>query len=552
MKHTIHIILILLLMAFAGILSTERMYGEGIRVVPQSAIVRGDSLHLTVEMDLNSVQVNSYTAVTFTPLLERGKTIVELPPVIITGKRRYGFERRERALQASRRPLVTPYLVLLDGRRAGSKNIRYEVSVPFALWMQGASLVLRKEVKDCCDTQLLGVDTLTRALALNRAAVSARSFAAAPIAVASEVEATGRVVIPAVVPAVTQTVTPGYVAIESPSAPRPVRAAAPSVPQTVYVPSTGYALDYASMVSYLQPQADAKKKQHLESAILYIDYPLGKDDVYPDYKNNSREIDKADALLHPLLSNGFSELRNLRIRGYSSPDGDYRNNERLASARSRLFADYVQGAYNIPRRLFDVSSVAEDWDGLSDLLEREQPPYYRQALGVISRYGIFSGREKYLMELQGGLPYKDMLRHFFPRLRRIEIVVEYDVRSVDAGEASELIYTHPGLLSLAEMYQVARHYRPGTDQYREIYEIAAFHFPNDVVANVNAAAAVMLTGDLVSAWDYLRKAEADPRAWNNMGVLTLMEGNREGAAAWFRKAVGVEPQKARTNLQMCR
>lgn len=30
------------------------------------------------------------------------------------------------------------------------------------------------------------------------------------------------------------------------------------------------------------------------------------------------------------------------------------------------------------------------------------------------------------MELQGGVPYKDMLRHFFPRLRRIEVIVRYE------------------------------------------------------------------------------------------------------------------------------
>ena len=166
------------------------------------------------------------------------------------------------------------------------------------------------------------------------------------------------------------------------------------------------------------------------------------------------------------------------------------------------------------------------------------------------KYGIFNGREKQLMDLQGGMPYKDMLRRFFPKLRRIEVVVEYNINEIDHQDASELIYTHPDLLSLEEMYETARYYRPGTDQYREVYEIAAFHFPDDVTANVNAASAVMLTGDLISAWNYLRKVEADPRAWNNMGVLTLMEGNPEGAALWFRKAVGIEPRKARRNLQI--
>ena len=96
----------------------------------------------------------------------------------------------------------------------------------------------------------------------------------------------------------------------------------------------------------------------------------------------------------------------------------------------------------------------------------------------------------------------------------------FQLSPVEGDEAAKLIYTHPDLLSLEEIYAVARYYRPGTEQYREVYEIAAFHFPDDVVANVNAASAVMLTGDLTSAWDYLRKVEADPRAWNNLGVLT--------------------------------
>lgn len=152
------------------------------------------------------------------------------------------------------------------------------------------------------------------------------------------------------------------------------------------------------------------------------------------------------------------------------------------------------------------------------------------------------------MELPGNV-YKKLCRDLFPLLRRLEVAVDYHVARVETKDAATLIYSHPELLSLEEMYEVARYYRPGTVQYREVYEIAAFHFPLDVVANVNAASAVMLDGDLKAAWNYLSKVEDDPRAWNNMGVLTLLEGDPEGAAVWFRKAIGVEPLKARANLQ---
>ena len=304
------------------------------------------------------------------------------------------------------------------------------------------------------------------------------------------------------------------------------------------------------MVSFLTPDLTGSDKHHTESAILYIDYPLGKDDIYPDYKDNRKEIDKIDRILSPLSNNRFSTFERIQVRGYSSPNGPYGENERLAQARSRLFAGYILDAYDLPRHRIEVSSVAEDWEGLKELLQQTQPPYADAVLRIIRKYGIFNDREKQLMDLQGGMPYKDMLRRFFPKLRRIEVVVEYNINEIDHQDASELIYTHPDLLSLEEMYETARYYRPGTDQYREIYEIAAYHFPDDVVANINAASAVMLTGDLISAWEYLRKAEADPRAWNNIGVLTLMEGNPEGAAVWFRKAVGLEPRKARANLEI--
>ena len=70
------------------------------------------------------------------------------------------------------------------------------------------------------------------------------------------------------------------------------------------------------------------------------------------------------------------------------------------------------------------------------------------------------------------------------------------------------------------------------------------------MANINAASAEILTGDLVSARNYLQRYESDARAWNNLGVLAFIEEDMEKAAEWFRKALGVEPHKARKNLRM--
>lgn len=499
----------ILLTGLLYLLLPGELSGQGLRIVPREINVQNDSLHLALSIDLNAVQVNSLTALTFTPLLADTAHQLLLPPVVITGTKRYGFERRELALSCDNRP--APFCIIRDGRKQPSKYIDYHVTVPYTSWMAQASLLLKQEIKDCCDQQLLGLDTLTADLALN---VSQRPEIAPRMA-------SGQ-------PAPTRTL---------------------SSPIHILPLSEATLATYIPMVSFLTPLLEKNGKQRSGKATLYIDYPLNKYDIFPDFRNNRHELNKIDSILSPLLDNGYTKIGKISIRGYASPDGPYKHNEQLSANRSQYFMNYVKNTYRLPERIFTVSSVAEDWDGLVRLLEETDPSYKEKALNIIRRYGIFEGREARLMELPDGV-YKNMYRQLFPRLRRIEVVVDYSVARVETKDAAGMIYTHPEMLSLEEMYEVARYYRPGTIQYREVYEIAAFHFPQDIIANVNAASAVMLSGDLKSAWDYLRKAENDPRSWNNLGVLTLMEGNPEGACIWFRKAVGIEPEKARQNLRI--
>lgn len=522
MKMNVHIIKFILLLAVmaGGVAGVTEVRAQRAVFLPRQAYVRNDSLHLSLEMNLEDVVVGSYTAVFFTPVLASATGRTELPPVIVSGRRRFRFDRRQWALRAEgEKAFPAPYLILTRRKNNNSafRKVRYRISLPYATWMASAGLLMKQEVKDCCDLQLLGTDTVCHSLSrLAELPVSSQRQTQSGVRAASPRTVAGR---------------------------EPVRVS------VLYTLSAEAVTAYAGMLSFLEPDVGAAAKRHAESVTLYLDYPLGRDDVLPHYKDNHTQLDKLAAVLSPLVKDNFSTIEEIEVCGYASPDGDYRNNERLAADRSRQFAVYMRGAYTLSPRTVRSVSVAEDWDGLSRLLTAERPYYMNEVLDIIHRYGIFDGRERQLMKLLNGVPYKDMLHRFFPRLRRIEVTVHYGIRAVGGDEASRLIYTHPELLSLPEMYAVARYYRPGTEQYREVYETAAYRFPDDVVANVNAASAVMLTGDLESARDYLLKVADDPRSWNNRGVLSLMEGDADNAISWFRRAVGIEPGKARRNLQ---
>lgn len=466
--------------------------------------IEADSLCIEMKIDVGTVKVSPSMCFTFTPVLRSKGRLMILPAVVVTGKRRARFDSREIVFSPPpgyQKPLKTIY-----GNSPERGNIiNYRVLVPYGLWMQHASLALMQEVKDCCDLQLLGIQNLVQDLAINGLALP----------------------------------TQGEVYMAAGTGNEAVRMSNPCPPSP-----------YTDMVSYIEPELEAEKHR-TGSATLYIDYLTDRYELQPGYKRNKKELQKLDSLMAPLRTKGNqTRIENIRICGYASPEGRYEHNEALSSNRARYFMNYMLGTYHLHESLFDVSWVPEDWSTLARLIKQKQPGGYKKMLEVIHTVPTFDKRERMLRKILEGKPYAYIFENIYPLLRRIEVTVNYDVDKVTNEQAAELIYTHPQMLSLQEMYRVARYYRPGTEQYREIYEIAAHHFPNDAVAGINASSAEILMGDLVSARAYLERYANDARAWNNLGVLAFIQDDMQKAAEWFRRALGVEPHKARKNLRM--
>lgn len=492
-------------------------------VILSNVWIEGDSVVVGIRFDFAEVDVRSHTALWYSPVLRGTKQYMVLPAVVVSGKARARADRRNRFLSTGRPGNEPePYRVLKGNSPKRGNPVDYRVTVAYSPWMQDAALCLMREDKDCCHLSLLGVDLLIDKLHLVGGFSIPQDTAGCR--------------------------TPENYADMMAQADSLPAASSASPPEITAYGAPAPCAECTAMVSYLFPDIE-EHKERSEGAVLHIDYPAGVHDVRRDYRDNDTELARIDSLFRSLTEGGLTTFRHIAVCGYASPEGTYADNEQLASRRAQGFMRYLTQTYLLPETLFRVTWIPEDWDGLLQLLEAERPEYADESIALIRKYAVFDGRERRLMDLRGGVPYRSMLSNQFPRLRRLQLTVNYHVRNLSVEEAARLIYTHPQLLSLQEMYRVAAFYRPGTEQYREVYEIAAFHFPDDVVANVNAASAVIMAGDLVSARRYIDKVKDDPRAWNNLGVMAYLSGQLEEAAEWFRRAAGAEPEKARKNLR---
>ena len=312
---------------------------------------------------------------------------------------------------------------------------------------------------------------------------------------------------------------------------------------------------YREMLVYTDPEDENASRNITEHLTTFIDYPAGSVTLNRKYGNNRAELDKLNDRLHLLLASP----KNLRIKltGYASPDGNTKENEQLAGNRTIQFKNYLQKQYKLPDNgTVSIDWCGEDWKGLRREVAASDKAYKAKVLAILDGTTNTDKRRKQLRDLEKGAVYKDLEKTFFARLRRIELTVTGEAQRVNAAgqdpiELDELVsrlYTAPKTLSQEEFLRIAGIYRPGTEQYREVYELMAYRFPDCRVAQLNAMAAALSLGDKESARIFGQRCADDPRSYINQGVLQLMDGNANSACDYFRKAMSESPSQARKNL----
>ena len=92
-------------------------------------------------------------------------------------------------------------------------------------------------------------------------------------------------------------------------------------------------------------------------------------------------------------------------------------------------------------------------------------------------------------------------------------------------------------MSLEEFYILAQSYEPGSEDFNELFETAVRMYPEDHVANLNAANSAILRKDYASARKYLEIAYDLPEALYTLGVLEVYMDNKTAARPYLEEAL---------------
>lgn len=428
-------------------------------VVRQQLVERVDSsLVVSMIIDLSQTEVASGKSLVYTPVIERGDSVVALPPLLVNGRSRHILYER-----SGRNPQDDGEFELRR-RNGKEQTFDYYARVPFRKWMEKSEVSLITDLCGC-----------------------------------------------------------GWESLQNDKDPLfPINMAQPIV--------------LKPMLAYVVPQAEQVKARSIEGS-AFLDFPVNKITIYPDYRKNPSELQKIRETIDKVRNDKYATITEVHIKGYASPEGSYSNNAYLAENRAKALLNYVQGLYHFQNARFTVDFEPEDWVGLERMVNESSLEGKDEILAIINADtpSDWDQREWKLKEVNGGKDYRIILRDIYPALRHSDYTVKYTIRNFTVDEAKELIYTDPKQLSLNEMFQVAQTFEPGSERYNEIFEIAVRMYPDDPVSNLNAAVTAIGTKRLDAARRYLTKAADVPEKRLAEASLLMLEGNLDEPEALLKQ-----------------
>lgn len=296
---------------------------------------------------------------------------------------------------------------------------------------------------------------------------------------------------------------------------------------------------------YIVPEAEKEKIRSLRGQ-AFVDFPVNKTVIYPEYRNNVEELGKIQATIDSVRDDSDVTITSVTLKGYASPEGSYPNNTRLAIGRTDALKEHIRQLYSFGEGIIAADYEPEDWEGLREYVEKSNIDNREEILAIIDS-DLEPDPKDARIKRSYPQEYAYLLKHCYPALRHTDYVISYSVRSyTDVAEIEAIMKKQPQKLSLSEFYLVAQQYEPGSDDFTEVFETAVRMFPDDEVANLNAANAAMVRNNTDMAKRYLERAGDSPQAVYARGVCAFQTEDYEAAKAYLAKAgeLGIAQSKS--------
>ena len=226
--------------------------------------------------------------------------------------------------------------------------------------------------------------------------------------------------------------------------------------------------------------------------------------------------------------------QNIYVKGYASPDGPEKFNDKLSAARSesgKKAAEKLLAEVGIE---LDAASYGEDWDGFAELVAASDMEDKDVILSVLRSYDSSTDRE---MQIKNMSQVYDTLKNdILPQLRSAQLINSSDITVKTDDEMAALVRGGKfNELDEKEMLHIASTGKLNSAETIATLEAAAKEYKSAAAYN-NLGVAYAAAGEAKKATEAFEKALAaggkTSQLNNNLALVNLMNGNTQAAKTY--------------------
>ena len=257
----------------------------------------------------------------------------------------------------------------------------------------------------------------------------------------------------------------------------------------------------------MEPMANNYKKVTTVVNKTDLLYAINSSTVTKKNERNAN-LDEFKADVDHKLNNDRA-TQNIAVKGYASPDGPEKFNDKLSEARSKSGEKVVAKLLKDSGLDIDAAAYGEDWEGFKELVEQSNIKDKNLILQVLSLYSSSTQRESEIKNM--ATVFEELKSDILPELRRAQIVNSTDIEGKTDAE-------------------IMAAFRNGDELTVEEYLYAA-----ESLANGTEEEVAILTA--------ASKKYNDARVWNNLGIAQTKVGDKAAALDSFAKAAKLDSSK---------
>ena len=224
-------------------------------------------------------------------------------------------------------------------------------------------------------------------------------------------------------------------------------------------------------------------------------FHLGKSSLDSNAPHNANELAKVENTIQSIINTPGSIVTGVRVKGKSSPEGDYNKNHALAQGRLNTALHILKGFIPLDKRLDkiqeEVTPTVATWQEVADSMRKDGLlEEVAQIEKIIAAYN--TGNTSNDINNQGRqicrLPFYGLIKEkYLPKLRRVDFILDTYVNRAATLEEIREMYANGEYLDEYSYYQL---YSNETDvALRHKYcKEALDKFPNSIIFQTDHAA----------------------------------------------------------------